>query len=165
MKKQSSRRLPRVVARKSRIHGKGLFANQRIAEGRYVIQYKGEKISAEEGTRRSAAHDLLTYVFSLNDRYDIDGASNGNEARFANHSCESNCYVDTIRDEIWIIAARDIKKGEEITYDYSLDADEIMKCACGSDACRGYLNDPQHKTAKRWVRLQKEKALRRKKKK
>ena len=77
----------------------------------------------------------------LNYEYDVDSAVNGNEARFASHSCNGNACVDIIRDHIWLIAEQDIDEGEEISFDYRLHADELYECACGASRCRGYMND------------------------
>lgn len=149
MKKRTPDEFPKVVLDKSKIHGQGLFAGEKIEEGRVIIEYKGEKIPSGEGTVRSTEDEVLTYIFTLNDKYDIDGAVNGNEARFANHSCDGNAHVDIIRDRIWLIAERDIEKGEEITYDYSLDADDLLACHCGALRCRGYMNDAEDKRVKK----------------
>ncbi len=149
MQKTQQLDLPTVELRKSGIHGQGLFTLHPIKKGEKIIQYKGEKISGEEGTRRSEQHDYLTYIFILNDSFDIDGAVNGNEARFANHSCVPNSCIDIFGEKIWIIANKDIEKGEEITYDYALDADEILKCECGAKDCRGYINDPDDDSTKK----------------
>jgi len=147
--KKNPDNFPQVYLGKSTIHGQGLFAGERIEEGRTIIEYKGEKIPSGEGTVRSTEDEILTYIFTLNDKYDIDGAVNGNEARFANHSCEGNAYVDIIRNKIWIIAERDIDEGEEITYDYSLDADDLLACRCRATNCRGYMNDAEDKRVKK----------------
>jgi len=149
MQKIQPSNFPTVELRASGIHGKGLFSLQTIKKGEKIIQYKGEKISGEEGTRRSEQHDFLTYIFTLNDKFDIDGAVNGNESRFANHSCIPNSEIDIFGEEIWIIADKDIEKGEEITYDYALDADEILECKCGAKDCRGYINDPDDDCTKK----------------
>ena len=50
-------------------------------------------------------------------------AVGGNVARFINHSCTPNCYTQVIGDMIWIRAARNIRSGEELTYDYCTDGD------------------------------------------
>ena len=141
MAKESKRRLPKVFVGKSRIHGDGLFADEKIRHGRRIIEYTGEKILSGEGTVRSRNEEELTYIFTLNDRYDVDGAVNGNNARFANHSCEGNTYVDIIRGRIWLIAEQTIEDGEEITFDYRLQGEELYTCVCGAEDCRGYMND------------------------
>jgi len=149
MKKKTPNKFPEVFLDKSTIHGQGLFAGERIEKERTIIEYKGEKVPSGEGTVRSTEDEVLTYIFTLNDKYDIDGAVNGNEARFANHSCQGNAYVDIVRGRIWLIARRDIETGEEITYDYSLDADELLACRCGARNCRGYMNDAEDKRVKK----------------
>ena len=141
MAKESKRRLPKVFVGKSRIHGDGLFADEKIRHGRRIIEYTGEKILSGEGTVRSRNEEELTYIFTLNDHYDVDGAVNGNNARFANHSCEGNTYVDIIRGRIWLIAEQTIEDGEEITFDYRLQGEELYTCVCGAEDCRGYMND------------------------
>lgn len=141
MKKETTKKFPKVFLDKSTIHGQGLFAGETIKEGQRIIEYKGEKIPSGEGTVRSTEHEVITYIFTLNDKYDVDGAVNGNEARFANHSCDGNIYVDIIRGKIWLFAERAIDKNEELTYDYSLDADDLLGCQCGAKRCRGYMND------------------------
>ena len=58
-------------------------------------------------------------------------------ARFVNHSCDPNTFIRNFRG----IAKRDIKKGEEITEDYSKENNPNlnMKCNCGSKNCRGII--------------------------
>ena len=46
-------RLRRITARRSSVHGKGLFALQPLAAGERLIEYKGEVTS----WRRAAQHD------------------------------------------------------------------------------------------------------------
>jgi hypothetical protein len=61
-------------------------------------------------------------------------------AAFINHSCDPNCEADEIKGRVWIIAARDIQAGEELTYDYNLydgDLDDPSPCFCGACNCRG----------------------------
>jgi uncharacterized protein len=144
--------LPKLIVKKSGIHGKGVFASEPIKEGHKIIEYTGEKILGKEGDRRSEIDDKLTYIFILNDKYDIDGSVNGNDARLVNHSCDPNADTDVINDRIWIIADRDIAVGEEITYDYSFDADDLEECCCGSVKCRGYINDPDSEDTKKLLK-------------
>mgnify|MGYP001349645401 CR=1 FL=1 len=141
--------LPKIIVKKSSIHGSGVFAAEHIKEGQKIVEYQGEKIPTEEGDKRSEIDEKLTYIFVLNDEYDVDGSVNGNEARLVNHSCDPNAYTDIIDDKIWIIADRDIAEGEEIAYDYSFDADELEECRCGSEKCRGYINEPDSEDTKK----------------
>jgi SET domain-containing protein len=65
--------------------------------------------------------------------YVRDAAVGGNVARYVNHSCTPNCYTRVIGETIWIIAARNIRKGEELTYDYSTDGIGSICCLCQPD--------------------------------
>ena len=141
-----------IVVKKSSKHGKGVFSTKEIKKNTKIIQYIGEKISKAEGDRRSALRIKRflnskktgsVYIFELNKKYDIDGSLIKNKARYINHSCDPNCEVDIIRGKIWISSIRNIKKGEELTYDYGYEFDkEDYKdhiCKCGSRKCIGYI--------------------------
>ncbi|MBA0566186.1 hypothetical protein Golob_011029, partial [Gossypium lobatum] len=76
----------------------------------------------------------------------IDAYVKGNLGRFINHSCDPNCRTEKwmVNGEICIglFALRDIKKGEEITFDYNyvrVFGAAAKKCHCGSSHCRGYI--------------------------
>jgi len=81
------------------------------------------------------------YLFELNKRHDIDGYVPYNTARFMNHSCSPNCEPDIIRGHIWITALQNIKKGNELTYNYGYDFEnfEDHVCICGAQNCVGYI--------------------------
>jgi uncharacterized protein len=106
----------RVWVHKSRIAGLGLFAAQDIKPGTRILPYIGEKIPKAESTRRLAQGNA--YIFTFNDRYDIDGKILRNTARFINHSCAPNCEVQQTTRTLWIVALRNISDGEELTYNY-----------------------------------------------
>jgi hypothetical protein len=64
-------------------------------------------------------------------------------AMFVNHSCQPNCETDEIDGHVYIFAIRNIKPGEELTYDYWLyDGDDDAPCYCGSKKCRGSMYSP-----------------------
>ena len=59
--------------------------------------------------------------------------------RFLNHSCSPNCGLKIIGKKAKLVAIRDIKAGEELTFDYSTTMYRdtwSMKCNCGSSRCR-----------------------------
>jgi uncharacterized protein len=138
-------RNPRVKVRvkvgTSRIAGQGLFAAQDIRQGTSIIQYLGEKISKAESHTRLAQGNA--YIFELNERYDIDGKGRSNTARYINHSCDPNCLVEKTTRTIWIIARRNIKAGEELSYNYGYDAKKYV-CTCGAKNCCGYILDEDY---------------------
>ena len=137
---------------KSNIHGSGIVAVTNIKKGEKIIEYIGEKVTKKEGDRRSAIRIKKylnsektgsVYIFELNNKYDIDGAFSYNKARYINHSCNPNCEVEITKNKIWIVSIKNIKKGEELSYDYgySFDKDDYKDhiCKCGSKKCIGYI--------------------------
>ena len=72
----------------------------------------------------------------------MDGDVSWNPARLINHSCSNNCDYNGTGLKLWVIAIKDIKKGEEITADYGFGYDEDYKqfpCKCSSKNCCGYI--------------------------
>lgn len=133
---------PNVKVRRSRVHGNGLFARRDLPSGTYVMEYLGRKITKKESEELTSGQwgKGLVYTFELNKRYDLDGDIWWNRARFANHSCDPNCEAQSEPGHIWIVALRDIRRGEEITYDYNFPADaELLPCRCGTAKCSGYV--------------------------
>jgi len=131
----------RVRVSKSRIAGQGLFAAQDIKKGTDIMQYTGEKIPKAESKRRLAEGNA--YIVELNDRWDIDGSTLDNLARYINHSCDPNCFVEKTTRTLWIVALRPIKAGEELSYNYGYDAKKYP-CTCGAPNCCGYILDQEY---------------------
>jgi SET domain-containing protein len=129
----------KLKCRPSKIQGQGLFAVTTIERGTRVIEYVGEKIDGIEMVRRCAAGNH--FIFGLGDGYYIDGALESNFARLINHSCEPNCEILWDDGRIWIVARRDVRTGEEITFNYSYDLENYRQypCHCGSLNCAGYI--------------------------
>ena len=123
--------------------GRGLYATKDIKEGIRIINYIGKIITkkqTEESEKFNNAKPI--YLFNLNKRYDLDGDFKYNDARLINHSCNPNCEVEGKGLKLWITAIRDIKKGEELSYDYGFGYDEDYKqfvCKCGAKNCVGYI--------------------------
>lgn len=135
--------------RNSTIHGVGVFATQDIAEDEKVIEYVGEKIDKEESSRRGweqlergqETGGPAVLIFTLDEIHDIDGDYEWNQARLINHSCDPNCYTQVIDGEIWVLAARDIQAGEELTFNYGFNLDHWRShpCYCGKENCIGWI--------------------------
>ena len=124
--------LPRLVRRRSVISGWGVYAGQTIEEDTHIVQYKGELVSQAEGSRREDRYlpRQRIWIFNINSRWVRDAAIGGNIARYINHACEPNCYVDIVGHTIWIRASRRIRKGEELTYDYNTEGWAKIQCRC-----------------------------------
>ena len=150
-----------IEVRESEIHGTGVFAKTKVPKDKKGIEYIGEKITKKESARRSIAlieknqgsqTDGAVYIFEVNKRHDIDGNIPENTARFINHSCDPNCEPDVIKNRVWLISSRKIKKGEELGYNYGFDLEdyEEHKCRCGVRKCIGYITAEDN-----WPKLKK----------
>jgi hypothetical protein len=123
---------PRLVRRRSKIAGWGVFAGSPITKNTRVIDYAGELIRRRECRRRERIQNARgeVWCFIMNRAWARDAAVGGNLARFINHACRPNCYVEIANDVIWIRASRRIRTGEELSYDYSLVPPLGIPCRC-----------------------------------
>lgn len=124
---------PQVKVRRSSA-GLGLFAAEDIPKEQLIIEYTGDRIDEDEANRRGGQ-----YLFNVTENLTIDGKGRDNTARYINHSCDPNAEAEHDEDEdrIYIRACKDIKVGEEITYDYGEDffKDIISKKGCRCRKC------------------------------
>ncbi|KAG0586446.1 hypothetical protein KC19_2G091100 [Ceratodon purpureus] len=140
---------------KSGIHALGLYTTDFIAEGEVVVEYVGEIVGLRVADKREAEYHSgkrlqyqgACYLFRIDTEQIIDATRKGGIARFVNHSCSPNCVAKVISVEnlkkVVFFAKRDIYAGEEVTYDYKFNCDEVddkIPCFCGSPECRGTLN-------------------------
>ena len=129
--------------KKSNIDKRGLFAIKNIKKGTRIIEYKGKIITKNETEKNSKFdNDKDIYLFNLNGRYDLDGDYSWNTARLVNHSCNPNCEVEGKGLKLWITSIKDIKKNEELSYDYGFGYDRDYKqfpCKCAAENCCGYI--------------------------
>ena len=126
------------MRRSSGISGWGVYAGQASDEDARIVEYKGALISQAEGWRREQRYlpRKRIWIFNIDERWARDAAFGGNIARYVNHACHPNCYVDIVGHTIWIRAARNIRKGEELTYDYMTDGEGHIACRCRPDCQR-----------------------------
>ncbi len=129
-----------IEKRRSKIHRWGVFATATIPKNTRIIDYAGEIISNRESLERERRYLKRGHIwcFKLTDRLVVDAGVGGNIARFINHACNPNCYIDIKDHVIWIRAARTIRKGEELTYHYNTDGECLIKCRCRK-ACQNLL--------------------------
>jgi uncharacterized protein len=127
-----------IVKRRSKIHRWGVFSTTSIPKNKRITHYAGEKISNQESLKRERRYIRTGHIwcFKLTNRTVIDAGVGGNVARFINHSCKPNCYIDIRDGVIWIRAARSIRRGEELTYDYNTDGEGLIRCRCRPDCQR-----------------------------
>ena len=124
----------------SPIHRWGVYAAEAIPSRRKVIEYTGERISRRETLRRGQAE--LTYLFTLDNYWTLDGSVGGSGAEYINHSCDPNLYSCNFKGHILYMSKRTIRPGEELTVDYRFSKKiERVPCHCGSPKCRGTINE------------------------
>jgi uncharacterized protein len=128
-----------VIYRTSSIHGTGGFARVDIAADTNIVEYVGETITKTESLRRCELDNA--YIFDIDETHDLDGNVDWNPARFINHSCAPNCEAQWDGEHIWIVALRDIKAGDELTFNYGYDLEdyEDHPCRCGAPNCVGFI--------------------------
>ena len=87
------------------------------------------------------------YFMNVGNGEVIDACTVGNVGRYLNHSCDPNCVTQKwqVRGElaIGLFASRDIRCGEEITFDYNFEryGDKPIRCLCGTAKCRGFIGE------------------------
>lgn len=131
-----------LIIRSSQIHAAGCYTTVSLSAGTRIVEYTGRRLTADQADELYEGDDQ-TYLFGLDDgKHVIDGHG---MAAFINHSCQPNCETDEFDGRVWILAARDIAAGEELTYDYNLyDGEEgAAPCFCGTRQCRGTMYSPE----------------------
>lgn len=145
---------------RSAIHGNGVFARRHIPAGERIVEYEGERITADESAIRAengGGPVNHTFFFSLADGNVIDGGSSGNDSRFINHACEPNCEAYEEDGRVFIYSLQDIEKGEELNYNYALIYEErhtpavkkLFECRCGAPSCSGTMLAPKKRAQKK----------------
>ena len=115
--------------------GLGLFALESIPAGVRIVEYTGPLVPNEEVERRRTGK----YFFGVNSKWSIDGSPRTNTARYINHSCRPNAEAIVSARRVWIWSKKNIKAGEEITYDYGREyfEDYISPKGCRCVKCAG----------------------------
>ncbi|KAK9845360.1 hypothetical protein WJX81_004380 [Elliptochloris bilobata] len=145
----SRRQYARLDKRRAGAKGFGLFTEQGLSEGQFIIEYIGEVLEEEEYVRRKEFYQESGqrhyYFMNVGNGEVIDACRKGALGRFINHSCDPNCETQkwVVRGElaIGLFALRDIQAGEELTFDYNFEryGDKPMRCLCGARNCRGFI--------------------------
>ena len=130
--------MKKVRVGKSKVHGKGVIADENIRKGEHIQYIRGPIVfKAPHNARES--NIIANWVGVEKNRWIVPEKP----FIFLNHSCEPNAAVVGKR---LLVALKNVKKDEEITMDYSLtDADPHwqLRCQCGSKSCRRYIGPIQ----------------------
>ena len=125
---------PQAEVRASSIHGMGVFATRAFRAGERVLPIDDSRIvdpdaplDPEKGEFEHHMDYLGTHDVLMRE-----------PERYINHCCEPNTYVETFDDVRWVVAYRDIRSSDEITYDYCINSygNSTWECSCGHADCR-----------------------------
>ena len=116
--------------------GLGLFATESIRKKTFIVEYKGRRLRSAEADKLEARGNR--YLYEFNSRWTIDGSSRKNFGRYANHSCRPNAKSYRLNGKVFLRAIKEIKPGEEITYNYGRDylRNVITLSGCKCVMCR-----------------------------
>jgi hypothetical protein len=122
-----------IIVKPSFTHGKGVFANREFKKDEVILDIDDTHIAKDES--QLTQYQKENVCDWLPDKIVLMQSPE----RYINHSCNPNSYIKTISGIRKVLAMGHIKRGEEITYDYSIngDNDGTFKCHCGSGNCRG----------------------------
>ncbi|XP_035539901.1 histone-lysine N-methyltransferase, H3 lysine-9 specific SUVH4-like isoform X2 [Juglans regia] len=113
-----------------------------------------ERRSCDASIRLSNhAKEIYDQISESEPEFCIDAGASGNVARFINHGCEPNLFVQCVLSShhdvrlarVMLFAADDIVPMQELTYDYGYELDSVigpdgkiitMPCYCGAGDCR-----------------------------
>jgi len=123
-----------VEVRKSQIQGTGVYSLKNYKVGEVILDIDDSQVIADPST-----------LSQEDNEYNCDYLDNGRiilmkePERCINHSCDPSTYVKTIDGVRKVIAKKNIKVGDEITYDYAINGENAgtFTCRCGSNKCRG----------------------------
>lgn len=124
---------PDVSIKKTRKFGRGVYAKKKISKGSVIAAFDGP---IYDDDYEPWTEDMFNHAIQIGPKKWRDSKG---LARLINHSCDPNCGI---KKRTHIVAMRDIKAGEQITWDYEMTEKNKywkMNCKCGSDICRGVI--------------------------
>jgi len=121
-----------LIIKKSKIHSNGVFAARDFKKGEVVTKWDPDRLLSKNEAEKISEKEKRYVSYWADNQY----ALLSSPAKYVNHSCEANTRAINGSD----IAAEDIKKGEEITADYTSEGYlASFKCKCGSKRCKGII--------------------------
>ena len=118
-----------------------MFAKENILKGERLAVFGGWIMPIDE--IGELPEELAEFTMQIEERFVLgsEKSQKPEDTDFFNHSCSPNSGFS---GQIFLVAMRDIGKGEEITFDYAMVVSESvgskivfeMDCRCGSENCR-----------------------------
>jgi GNAT superfamily N-acetyltransferase len=127
--------MSRVYTADSPIHGTGVFSSVPFSPGEIILRIDDSRVVTDADPLDPAKGEFEHHCDYLAGGKVVLMRS---PERFINHRCDPNTYIRRIAGDRYVVALREIRPGDEITYDYCVngDGDTAWDCTCGSPACR-----------------------------
>ncbi|MBD3243732.1 MAG: SET domain-containing protein-lysine N-methyltransferase [Chitinivibrionales bacterium] len=121
---------------RSLIEGKGVFASEPIDAHETILEIDDNRVVNELNPLVPALGEDEQHCDFLPD--DTMVAMQAPE-KFLNHCCEPNTYIRTYQGNRFLLAMRRLERGEELLFDYAMNAvgGGEWECRCGAECCRG----------------------------
>lgn len=124
----------------SKINHRGIFAKRPIRKGEVISVWGGYIVTQKQfdALSRKGFRNIEHYATRVADGFYLVSCAKGGleDDDFFNHSCNPNAGI---KGHIMMVALRNIRPGEEVTYDYAMtdaDYDYSFPCDCGQPQCR-----------------------------
>jgi len=132
---------PRLQARKVPGLGHGVFATARIRRHDLITVFGGHVMTVLEESRLPEPLNDYSHQITAEQVIGITRKSHIGPTDFFNHNCDPNTGF---KGQIFLVAMRDIRAGEEVTFDYCMvlkrhrwQVPYLIECNCGAADCRG----------------------------
>lgn len=151
-----SERAHSYLSPKCEVHATGdrgghtVVAQADIAKGELIVVWSGKLVDG--GELLSLPPTVRRYSLQVEDNHYLVSLSDCEPPDYVNHSCDPNAGLS---GQIALVAMRDIRAGEEITYDYAMSdgsSYDEFPCGCGAAECRGRVTGEDWKRSELWQR-------------
>lgn len=135
--------------------GKSVFARRNYRKGEFIIEFRGRRYSMDEYKKRLNPRN--NHFLQIDT--DVYLGPTRTADNYINHSCDPNSGIRIVDGRVLLHAIKAIRRGDEISFDYSTSmAEEYweMDCSCGSRLCRRRVRDFKYlpeEIKKRYIRL------------
>jgi hypothetical protein len=143
---------PKLEIKKTINYGNGVFTTQEIKKGEILFVMGGYILTInDENNLRGIIADK---PIEISDKFSI-GPRKASDLKkmpqhYVNHSCEPNAGFN---GQIFMVAIKKIKKGEEVCYDYAMVMNSnknsstyfTFKCLCNYKNCRKLITEDDWK--------------------
>ena len=143
---------PKLQVRKTARYGFGTFAKENARKGDLLLILSGYVMRLHEEEQLPGSLSDNGIQVTENISLCVSKRSELGGINYFNHSCDPNAGI---RGQIFLVAMRNIRKGEEVTFDYAMTLCRsknakpyTMKCLCGKEICRSIITDNDWKDKK-----------------